>query len=172
MRDVRLVYPITEEGRTREVIVDRMHIGMNGKRTIPGLGITIEDPRTKNKNEDDESVPEMLESDTPRITSELETWHPTLETPPFPMSVIDELRGKYSRFRTRHSDEYIAEQLAKDEKMEVKKKAIALTQTPTQEFLRLQRAETRKVAAQKVLTDNVLALLGEHMSRKTLPKNS
>jgi large subunit ribosomal protein L24 len=87
------------------------------------------------------------------------------------MSVIDELRGKYSRFRTRHSDEYIAEQLAKDEMMEVKKKAIALTQTPTQEFVRLQRSEAGKVAKQKVLTDDVLALLGEHMSRKTQTKN-
>ena len=69
----------------------------------------------KEQRDDADLDPEMMVGDTPRITTELETWHPSLGMPPFPISVIDELRGKYSRFRTRHTDEYIAEQLAKDE---------------------------------------------------------
>jgi large subunit ribosomal protein L24 len=146
-----------------------MHIGRRSERTIPGLGITLKQA-TAGREKDEEvksRAPTIREADTPRIRTERQTWVPTLQQPPMPPSVIDELRGKYSRFRTRHDDDWVAEKIAEDEKLEVKKKAVRLTRTPTQEYVLLQHQEAKKVAKEKVLTDDVLTILGEQMSRKT-----
>ncbi|KAG8527906.1 uncharacterized protein KY384_006822 [Bacidia gigantensis] len=45
--------------------------------------------------------------DTLRVDVEARTWTPSLIRVPFPDGVIDELRGKYSRFRNNHDPEYI-----------------------------------------------------------------
>jgi large subunit ribosomal protein L24 len=150
-----------------------MHIGRGSERTIPGLGITIKQA-TADREKDEEGkskAPTIREADTPRIRTELQTWVPTLQQPPMPPSVIDELRGKYSKFRTRHDDDWVAEKLVEDEKLEVKKKAVQLTRTPTQEYVLLQHLEATKIAKAKVLTDDILTILGEHMSRETRLNN-
>ena len=45
--------------------------------------------------------------DTLRIDVEQRTWVPTLLKVPFPDGVIDELRNKYGKYRTRHEDSFI-----------------------------------------------------------------
>lgn len=45
--------------------------------------------------------------DTPRYDVDARTWTPTLLRAPLPFSVVDELRGKYSAFRTRHTREFV-----------------------------------------------------------------
>ncbi|KAL9125923.1 MAG: hypothetical protein Q9217_004944 [Psora testacea] len=56
------------------------------------------------------------EIDTLRYEAEARTWTPSLLRAPMPGGVIEELRGKYSKFRTRHEPEYIQkiEQEARD----------------------------------------------------------
>ncbi|KAK5149367.1 hypothetical protein LTS14_010975, partial [Recurvomyces mirabilis] len=109
LEDVRLVYPLPDPvtGVPRDVIIDRL-IHMNytfdktkkewtkGDRVIPGTNTMIPWPET---------VPEETpdhDDDTLRITVEEQTFRPFLLSPPMPLSVIDELRNRYSKFRTRH----------------------------------------------------------------------
>lgn len=52
---------------------------------------------------DDPTTP----SDTLRLDIDTPTWTPTLLRAPLPGTIIDELRGKYSKFRTRHDPEFL-----------------------------------------------------------------
>lgn len=42
------------------------------------------------------------------------TWEPSIKEPPFPPSVLDELRNKFSRFRTRHEPEFVREKIIEE----------------------------------------------------------
>ncbi|KAI9693410.1 MAG: hypothetical protein M1820_009286 [Bogoriella megaspora] len=59
--------------------------------------------------------------DTLRITVEAKTFIPTLHGPPMPPNVLDELRNRYSKFRTRHTSEYIARKEAEGSEEEARK---------------------------------------------------
>jgi large subunit ribosomal protein L24 len=78
--------------------------------------------------------------------------------------LIDELRGKYSRFRTRHTEEYIAKKEAEQAAKTAKVASTDSMLTPVQEFNRLRRQE-RRARGQPVLTDDMLAKIGEVMAR-------
>lgn len=54
------------------------------------------------------------EWDTLRYQVDDVTWIPSLDKPPFPSTVLDELRNKYSRFRTRHDPEYVREKIIEE----------------------------------------------------------
>lgn len=79
-------------------------------RTIPGslakLGHWLEIPLPKAELQRQHSGAPEYADDTVRFHVEERSWTPTLLRAPMPGGVIDELRGKYSRFRTRHEVGY------------------------------------------------------------------
>lgn len=107
---IRLVHPLTdpETGVTRDVIIrelraqafqmDRVTRRLTFTRVVPGLNVRIPWPRQERPPEYQDQV-----NDTLRIDTEQVTFVPTLLRPPAPEAVLDELRGKFSRFRTRHT---------------------------------------------------------------------
>jgi large subunit ribosomal protein L24 len=167
---VRLVHPITDEetGVTKDVIIkelkpirvlpDRPTRTVTWSRVVPGLNITIPWPRVEKPKVDDNAC------DTLRIDVEERTFIPTLLSPPMPEDLINELRNQYSKFRTRHTPEYIAKKAAEDDEKRAKKEQDKEMLTPVQEFNRMQR-EIRRARGQPVLTEEMLAKIGEVMAR-------
>ncbi|KAI9811937.1 MAG: hypothetical protein M1826_003009 [Phylliscum demangeonii] len=137
--DLRLVHTLADEttGARRDVIVQHVtmkdiwfdrHLGINQRhRLITGTTIKIPWPARK------PTVHEEHAADTRRADVERVTWVPKLAAPPIPPGVIDELRGKYSKFRDRHDEDYIARKVAEDEEAAAKKRALAdAAMTPVQ----------------------------------------
>ena len=82
-----------------------------------------------------------------------------------PSSVIDELRNRYSIFRTRHEPEYIEKkQLEEEEKLERKKLAKKM-RTPLNEANRKARKERKKLGKGK-LTPEMLEKIGQVIAGK------
>jgi len=171
LSSIRLVYPLTDPdtGVTRDVIVkkvinskiwfDRRTGAHSWTRLIPGLNIAIPWPK-KDPIEHKDTV-----NDTLRMEVEERTFVPTLLHPPMPISVIDELRNKYSKFRTRHDPEYIAAKMEEERIAEEKKELSKKMRTPLNEANRKARKE-RKKQGKGVLTDEMLAKIGEVMVKK------
>jgi large subunit ribosomal protein L24 len=168
---VRLVFPLTDpETRvTRDVIIKKL---VNGKmwvdkqtgkqkwpRIIPGLNISVPWPKVEPKEHKDYAV------DTLRVDVETKTFVPTLLRPPMPSTVIDELRNKYSIFRTRHEPEYIAAKTKEDELKEQKKKLAEEMRTPLKEINRKLR-KMRKAKGKGELTLDMLEKLGQIIAGK------
>jgi large subunit ribosomal protein L24 len=117
--DVRLVAPLTDQatGITKDVIVKHLYGGEPfleqpygsptplHTRYIAGLDIEIPWPPAPVEEF------QQHELDTPQELVEEQTYTHSLLTYPMPESVIDELRNKYSKFRTRHDTEYVAKKL-------------------------------------------------------------
>jgi large subunit ribosomal protein L24 len=72
---------------------------------------------------------------------ETPTWVPSLRNAPFPSSVLDELRNKYSKYRTRHDPEYVAKKHVED----LKKEYIQKSYMTPKEQLRAQHLEREKI---------------------------
>jgi len=171
VKSVRLVYPLTdaESGITRDVIVKQVissgmwfnkHTGTaTWSRIIPGLGIKIPWPPRASVKEKDE--PE----DTLRIDVETKTFVPTLLRPPMPGAVIDELRNKFSVFRTRHEPEYIAAKEEEDRLKEEKKRTSKQMRTPLKEANRLER-KAKKAMGKGKLTEDMLEKIGKLVAEK------
>ncbi|KAG9243986.1 hypothetical protein BJ878DRAFT_94797 [Calycina marina] len=172
---VRLVYPLQKQGEeVKDVIVknikgkptreELINYRMTGKaehrRYVAGTKIELPWPRKE--DEDFKDHPE----DTLRIDVELPTFIPTLLRPPFPSSVIDELRNKFSAFRTRHNPEYIAAKMQEDKEKEAKKIQIKQMRTPLNEINRQERRLKKKMGKKQVLTPEMLQKLGAIMAQK------
>ncbi|CAK7209331.1 hypothetical protein SBRCBS47491_000407 [Sporothrix bragantina] len=180
---IRLVHPLTdpETGRTRDVIIrelrptafyrDRPTRRLGFARVVPGLNVRIPWPRTAPIEHEDQ------ESDTLRIHAEQVTFVPTLLRPPAPEAVLDELRNQYSRFRTRHTPEYIAAKEAEEAaKKEARKYGPALVKgtqpgvsppsmrTPLEEF-HIQQKALRRERGQPELSDDMLEKIGRLMAQ-------
>lgn len=162
---VKLVYPLPdpETGIHRDVIIERVKRIKDPnsgkiKRAIPGTNTIIPWPLS--------TRPEWTDNDgdTLRISVEEQTFRPTLIRAPMPMSVIDELRGKYSKYRTRHDYDYRARKEAEDAANEGRKGLIKTMRTPLQELAEL-RAQ-QKAAEAKELTSEQLAKIGEVISQE------
>jgi len=108
---VRVVCEITHaDGVTCDTIIDKMirlpsmegrYIANSKRATGEWLRVPEkEDSKKEKKKQKDE------DADTLRFEVEEATWTPTLLRAPMPGGVIDELRGKYSKFRTRHEPRY------------------------------------------------------------------
>ena len=69
--------------------------------------VTGRKPDEKKKGEELDDEDPTTPSDTPRLDRDSPTWTPTLLRAPLPGAVIDELRGKYSEFRTRHDPDFL-----------------------------------------------------------------
>lgn len=171
LTSVRLVYPLTdtETGQTRDVIVTKLvntaffHSKETGrafwKRVIPGLNVVVPWPKVPAAEKKD------YDCDTLRLDVETRTFVPTLLRPPMPESVIDELRNKYSKFRTRHDPEYIEAKMQEDREVEEQKKRIAEMRTPLKEIHRRER-KLKKAKGKGRLTPEMLEHLGKAMAQK------
>jgi large subunit ribosomal protein L24 len=166
VEDVRLVYPLPdpETGIPRDVVIDRLERVNeqwdpvarewdDGERAIPGTNTIIPWPLKYEPDHTD------YPDDTLRISVEEETFRPYLMNPPMPLSVIDELRSKYSKFRTRHDWEFVQKMEARDAREEKRKDLIKTVRTPLQELADMRAKQ--KAAAEKTLSDEQMAKIGE-----------
>jgi len=164
--DVRLIYPLPDpkSGAFRDVIIeqlvcvdrkwDRVKKEYDaGQRMIPGTDTLIPWPDTLPPEYED------YEADTLRISVEEETFRPYLLERPMPASVIDELRNKYSRFRTRHDWEYEQKKEAETARGEKRKELSKAMRTPLQELRDVRAKE--KALNEKDLSNEQLARIGE-----------
>lgn len=175
LASVRLVTPLPDpvSGIKRDVIVNELTLTPTGQRYISNY-ISPETGKPHYIPWPPIEKPEFKDNDvdTLRIDVEQVTWTPTLLRAPFPSGVIDELRNKYSKFRTRHEDSYVEMKEAIDEREKWKVQKMKWSGgtpeemlTPVQELNRQRRAE-RKGLDEDKLTDEVLAGIGEMMWRK------
>ncbi|CAJ2511582.1 Uu.00g072070.m01.CDS01 [Anthostomella pinea] len=167
---IRLVHPMKDPttGVTKDVIINqlvhgsKLHDRVSGKkawkRVVPGLNVNIPWPR---KGEDSTRD---TKADTLRIDVEAKTFVPTLLRPPMPETVIDELRGRYSRFRTRHEPEYIARLEAEAQAKKDRAKLMESMRTPLQELHRAERANNKKKGKPR-LTVEMLEKIGEVIAK-------
>ncbi|TEA19555.1 hypothetical protein C8034_v009389 [Colletotrichum sidae] len=172
---IRLVHPIVdpETGVARDVIIrklvhDRVRTAKTIRlrswdRRVPGANIIIPWPKADKKEEPDE-----MAADTPREHVLEETYIPRLLEAPMPLEVIDELRNKYSVFRTRHTDEYVAQAERREaEKRSLRNPTAAgskSSRTAVQEFNRQQRDERRR-RGKPSLTPEMLEKIGEVIAK-------
>ncbi|KAL2759382.1 hypothetical protein ACRALDRAFT_1067783 [Sodiomyces alcalophilus JCM 7366] len=167
---VRLIHPLTDPktGLTRDVIVRNLTAGpvkwhrQTGWRAwtryITGLNVAIPWPeRTPQPREDHPC-------DTKRADVEEPTFVPTLLRPPVPDGLIDELRNRYSKFRTRHEEAYILRKEAEAAEKQARHKQAQSMLTPLQEFNRQQRA-LRRERGQPMLSEEMLAKIGQVIAR-------
>ncbi|KAI1325873.1 hypothetical protein F5Y16DRAFT_376635 [Xylariaceae sp. FL0255] len=168
---VRLVHPIEDPytGSVRDVIINRIEPRglikdkLTGTRrwdrVVPNLNVSIPWP------EKPEPECKEYQSDSIRLHVEEHTFVPTLLGPPMPEKIIDELRNKYSRFRTRHEPDYIAKLEAEEQaKKELQPRLMASMRTPLQEFHRAER-ERKKKKGKPRLTLEMLEKIGEVIAK-------
>ncbi|KAF6223960.1 hypothetical protein HO133_010534 [Letharia lupina] len=161
---------IREEFKAGEIDLEEMKTRMGG-RAIPGSKevygdwVVIPLPKAR-KNKKVET--KEHDSDTVRFEVEEKTWTPTLLRTPMPGGVIDELRNKYSRFRTRHDAGY---QLALDNRARRKAEYKAwaesgggMLMTPAKEARQMER-EKLKEKGEPTLEKELLERIGEVMAK-------
>lgn len=161
--DVKLVVALDDPatGSTRDVLVEHVYGGEpflerpygtdtpRHTRYIAGENIEIPWPRSDPAEQKDE------EWDTLRMEVETPTWVPSLHNPPFPSSVLDEIRNKFSKYRTRHDPEWVEQMKLEDYKKEYLQSRSLLT--PKGELIAMLRAKSaEKTQAQKDADGNVI----------------
>ncbi|RJE23721.1 KOW motif domain protein [Aspergillus sclerotialis] len=141
--DIRLVVPLSNP--VKDVLVMHMYGGgpfldreygtdtPAHTRYVAGEDIEIPWPNPEAQNHQDK------ESDTLRLDVETLTWVPSLRKQPFPSSVLDELRNKYSKYRTRHDPNYVKEKKLEEYKQEYLQSMSLLT--PEGEHRAIQQAK-------------------------------
>ena len=171
LSSVRLVHALTdpETGVTRDVIVkkvvnskiwhDRHNGNVKWSRIIPGLDVVIPWPKKEPKEHKD------YVNDTLRMEVEVKSFVPTLLRPPMPSTVIDELRNKFSVFRTRHDPEYLEVKRQEDAAKEERKKLNEVMRTPLSEKNRKER-KLRKAKGKGSLTPEMLEKIGQVIAAK------
>lgn len=174
---IRLVYPITnpETGITKDTIIrqlkaippnmqsenmslDRWEHGYKWDRVAPGINVVIPWPEIE--------APEYTTkaADTPRDQVEDRTFYYNLLSSPMPSEILDELRNKYSRFRTRHEPWYVAKKEAEAARKKGDHTLVQSMQTPLDEFHAKQR-ELKEARGEPQLTDEMLEKLGEIIAK-------
>lgn len=171
LASVHLVYPLPDPttGTIRDVIVKKLvngpifhdrHTGRKRwSRIIPGLNTVVPWPKLQPKEHKDHP------HDTLRMDVEAKTFVPSLLKPPMPSSIIDELRNKYSIFRTRHDEDYIAAKMQEDAEAEEKKKLAEQMRTPLKEANRLMK-KAKKAMGKPKLSREMLVKIGETIAQK------
>lgn len=167
---LRLVHPIPDPktGALRDAIIrelvphnitfDRQSRYVGWQRLVPGLNIQIPWPKREAQTYTDHKC------DTLRVDVERKTYVPTLLKPPVPAAVVDELRNRYSKFRTRHEPEYVARKEAEAEAAAARAALASTMRTPLQEF----HAETKRARlarGQPALSDEMLERIGQVIAR-------
>ncbi|PYH29694.1 mitochondrial 54S ribosomal protein uL24m [Aspergillus neoniger CBS 115656] len=181
--DVRLVVALDDPvtGATRDVLVEHVRGGEpflerdygtetpRHTRYIAGEDIEIPWPRSDPAEMKDEAW------DTLRMEVETPTWMPSLHYAPFPPSVLDELRNKFSKYRTRHDEEWVEARKMEDYRREYLQSRSLLT--PRGEFLamlqakRQERQNARKDAnGNYILDDKTVGFIENFMKEKATKK--
>jgi large subunit ribosomal protein L24 len=152
--DVCLVAPLTdnETGITKDVIVRHLYGGepfleqpmgsATPRHTRYIAGLDVEVPWPPAPVEEYETTP----YDTKEELVEIQSYMPSLLTYPMPASIIDELRNKYSKFRTRHDTEYVAKKLREAAREEWQKSRRLLTPSTEAVVQRVQRGAKEREA--------------------------
>ncbi|KAL4808526.1 hypothetical protein BDV18DRAFT_135191 [Aspergillus unguis] len=162
--DVRLVAALDDPttGQTRDVLVEHMRGGgpilerehgvdtPKHTRYIAGEEIEIPWPRVEKPQFKDE------EWDTLRMEVETPTWVPSLHSAPFPPSVLDELRNKFSKYRTRHEPEFVEKKRLEDLKKEYLQSRSLMT--PKGELRALQQQRAAAVRARQMNSEGHLKM--------------
>jgi large subunit ribosomal protein L24 len=170
---IRLVYPITdpETGVTKDTIInelkaipanmesehmsfDRWEYGNKWDRVATGINVVIPWPEVQAPQHTTHAA------DTPRDKVEDRSFYYNLLSAPMPTPIIDELRNKYSRFRTRHDQWYIEKKQAEEARVKGAQSMMQSMQTPLQEFHAKQKA-IKEARGEPVLTDDMLEKLGQ-----------
>lgn len=170
--DVRLVHPVPDPvtGVLRDAIVKKIRISdvrkdVYGKKTwkrfIAFTNTQIPWPK-RNKEEHIDH-----KGDTKRMDAEERTYVPSLLKPPFPQEVIDELRGKFSAFRSRHDREFVEQKMREDQ--EKKRMTKARVSTPLMEINRRIRREKMELGKKQKLTPSILEEIGKAMAGSGSP---
>lgn len=170
---IRLVYAITDPktGVTRDTIIrqlkanppnmqsenmtlERWEHGNKWDRVVPGINVVIPWPEV--------TVPDYVthDADTARDQVEDRSFYYNLLSPPMPSPVLDELRNKYSRFRTRHEGWYVAKKEAEADAKQRRHEMLVSMQTPGDE-LGAQREGAKAAKGEPELTDEMLEKLGQ-----------
>jgi large subunit ribosomal protein L24 len=82
-----------------------------------------------------------------------------------PEQVVDELRNKFSRFRTRHEAWYIEKKEVEEALKKGQQETTKIMQTPLDEFHEKHR-EARAERGEPELSEEMLAKIGEFMAQK------
>lgn len=149
---------IVRELKPINIIFDRPTREVTFDRLVPGENVKIPWPKEEPIKYEDHK------SDTLRINVEERTFVPTMLRPPMPETILDELRNRYSMFRTRHTPEYIAQKEAEEAAKRAKKQSVASMMLPVQEFNRQQR-EMRRARGQPELSPEMLEKIGEVIAK-------
>lgn len=133
------------------------------------MGEWVEIPNNPSAENEGTAPSKDHDADTLRFEVEESTWTPTLLRAPMPAGVIDELRSKYSRHRTRHDPGY---QLALDNRQRRKeewkawvKSAGGMLNSPAKEA-RAKEVYEMKEKGKPELKREVLERIGEVMARQ------
>jgi large subunit ribosomal protein L24 len=180
---VRLVHPLKDPktGKYRDVMIQELRptavdfhnplaarpsynqweYGKRYDRIVPGINVCIPWPEPEAPDN------ETYSSDTRGNVLLERTFVPTLLRAPMPPQVLDELRGRYSKFRTRHEPWYIAKKEAEAAEKKLVHSTISEMRTPLMDFHRAQK-EIRKARGQPELTDDMLEAIGRIMERNAV----
>jgi large subunit ribosomal protein L24 len=175
---IRLVFPITnaETGETKDTIInqlkgippnmkspnmtfDRWNHGKKWDRVVPGINVVIPWPEVQAPEESTYPI------DTVREKVEERTFYYGLLSPPMPEQVLDELRNKFSKFRTRHEEWYVQQREAEAAAKKAQQEPAPSMQTPLEEYHAMQR-EIRAARGEPELTDEMLEKLGAIIAQK------
>ncbi|GLI72260.1 hypothetical protein PoHVEF18_000430 [Penicillium ochrochloron] len=183
MDDVRLVFAMTDGKATKDYIVQHAHAGRpyverpswskvpKFTRYVSGLNIRIPWPT------EEEPQYEDGEFDTTRMEVEGSTWVPSLDNPPFPSTIIDELRNKYSRFRTRHDEEYVREKVMEEYRQEYLASQAILTPAGELKKMKVEQSiQSREARTDEngnlMMDSETTNFIERFMSQNAAPKSS
>ena len=181
LSDVRLVaaMPHPETGVLRDVIINELAFKRESLAQVKGdepparyIAGLVPQTFVPYPEKADDMEYDDNDIDTLRIEVEAQTWTPTLRRPPMYPGIIDELRNKYGKFRTRHDEDYIARKIAEDEAAKARlagmnRKVI----TPLKDLHKKERAE-KKALGRPELSDADLATIGEVMAKNVQSRST
>ena len=184
LTSLRLVaaLPHPDTGVERDVIINALKLRRRNiaqlrgedppERVIAGVSPTIAIPYPEKEKKEEEEH----DCDTLRIEVEDKTWTPTLTEPPMPPSIIDELRGKYSKFRTRHDEEWLEGKREEDRLAEDKKRWEKLAmRSPAQEAAGREKGRRKRMRKRNLveggdgkwrLREDIVESIGSVMEKK------
>ncbi|KAJ5678675.1 hypothetical protein N7462_006919 [Penicillium macrosclerotiorum] len=183
MDDVRLVVALDDsvEG-TKDHIVQHAYAGRTCierpsysklpkyNRYISGLNIEIPWPTEEEPHTNDSEV------DTTRKEVDETTWVPSLDNPPFPSTIIDELRNKFSRFRTRHDEEYVRKKVVEEYYQEYLSSQNLFTPSGEYRQMKIEKSiEARKAKQDEdgntIMASETTNFIEQFMSQNVAPKS-
>lgn len=138
--------------------LDRWEYGNKWDRLVLGINVSIPWPEVQAPKFDTYDI------DTTRDKVEARTFFYNLLSPPMPNVIIDELRNKYSKFRTRHDPEYIAMKELQERMKKGNPAVLKSMQTPLEEFHEKQR-ELKEARGEPELSEHMLTKLGEIIAK-------